>query len=414
MKRIKPIVLLLFLLAIGCTKKSPTEPSFEELFRGEIIKTKTLSTYSASLILQLVTLAGYEVPHDLQYTVKVVSITYVTLDGLGEKVKASGAVMIPQGVDDIPLLSLQHGTVYRRDEVASVSPLNSVEGMVGTLMASLGYVVCVPDYVGYGVSEEMHPYIHAQSLAVSVIDFLRAVRDYCSTEDILLSGQIFLTGYSEGGYATMATHKEIEENYAGEFQLTAVAPMAGSYDLTTMMQNIFQSADYKYVEYLAYIFTAWDHIYQWNRLNDVFYEPYASRMPDLYDGTKGRVEINRELPNDFTELVKAEFIQGVREGTETEVLAVVQENTLLDWAPNAPVRLYHGTADRTVPYYNATTALASLTDAGGTSVELISIQGGTHVSSALPSALAVIDWFAEFRQPVIAKPSEILISDKSF
>jgi len=411
MKKAILTLITITLLLLGCTKKSPTSSSFsEDSVRGERLKTKTLTTYSAPLIQQLINLAGYEIPFDLEQSVKIVSITYVTLDGLGDKVKASGALMIPQELDDMPLLSLQHGTVFKREEVASVSPLNSIEGMAGTLIASLGYVVCVPDYVGFGVSEEMHPYIHAKSLAVSVIDFMRAAQDYCDAKDIILNDQIFLAGYSEGGYATMATHKEIEENYAGEFILTAVAPMAGPYDLETDMQNIFQTADYAELNYLAFIFTAWDHIYQWNNLDYVFYEPYASKMPNLYDGSKGSGEIARELPNDFNQLFRADFIQSVRDGNETDMLAVARENTLLDWAPIAPVRLYHGTADQIVPYHHATTALANLNNAGGT-VELVTIQGGGHVSSALPAFLDVVDWLEGFREPAVAKS---LIADQSF
>jgi len=278
----------------------------------------------------------------------------------------------------------------------------------------MGYLTCVPDYVGVGVAEEMHPYIHAHSLSVSVIDFMRAVRDYCGAKDIALNSQIFLAGYSEGGYATLATQKEIEENYAGEFDLTAVAPMAGPYDLATMMHDVFQNADYTDLNYIGFILTAWDYIYGWNRLDDFFNEPYASKMVDLFDGTKSWGEIAQELPNTFSQLVKNEFTQDMRNGTETDVPAAAQENTLLDWAPIAPVRLYHGDADQIVSYENATTALNNLTNSGGVSVELITIPGGTHESSAEPALLDVIDWFDGFRLPLLAKKQEVFVSNELF
>ncbi len=60
-------------------------------------------------------------------------------------------------------MSIQHGTETKRDRVASVSPENSTEGIVGLLSASMGYLTMVPDYPGFGVSTCMHPYLHAES-----------------------------------------------------------------------------------------------------------------------------------------------------------------------------------------------------------------------------------------------------------
>jgi len=116
MKQTKTIFLILILLVTGCTKKSPTGSSFsEDSIRGERIATKTLSAYTSTQIQNLIALAGFNSPDGLEHSVKIVSITYVTLDGLGEKVQASGALMIPQELDNLPLMSLQHGTESDRD-----------------------------------------------------------------------------------------------------------------------------------------------------------------------------------------------------------------------------------------------------------------------------------------------------------
>jgi hypothetical protein len=47
-----------------------------------------------------------------------------------------------------------------------------------------------------------------------------------------LDGRLFLIGYSQGGHATAAAHRELEARHANEFTVTAAAPMAGALDLS--------------------------------------------------------------------------------------------------------------------------------------------------------------------------------------
>ena len=84
-----------------------------------------------------------------------------------------------------------------------------------SLLASTGYVVSAPDYLGYGASKALpHPYEHAASLASASADMLRATREFCQQQAVSVTQKNFLLGYSEGGYATMALHKYLEANYA--------------------------------------------------------------------------------------------------------------------------------------------------------------------------------------------------------
>ena len=93
-------------------------------------------------------------------------------------------------------MSIQHGTETKADLVASVSPNNSVEGLVGLITASMGYFTVIPDYLGFGVSDIMHPYMHTESIIPCILDFMRAGKSYCSANQISLNGKVFLTGYS--------------------------------------------------------------------------------------------------------------------------------------------------------------------------------------------------------------------------
>ena len=107
-------------------------------------------------------------------------------------------------------------------------------------MASIGYIGSSPDLLGLGVSDDVvHPYVH-KFVAEAVVDKIRAVKNFLCDKGINENGQLFIAGYSEGGYVAMATHQLIEQKYADEFQVTASAPMAGPYDMSFSSKRILQ------------------------------------------------------------------------------------------------------------------------------------------------------------------------------
>ncbi len=389
-------VLLISITFQGCdeSKKIPFEPEIHE--RGEIENVVSMATMTVNDIQQLLASVELAIPFTLSHSVEAISVTYYTIDGSGIEQIASGAILVPQGITDLPMVSIQHGTETKRDLVASVSTVNSVEGFVGLIMASMGYVVLIPDYLGFGVSNVMHPYMHAESLVPSVIDFMRSGKIYCSENQIVLDGRTFLTGYSEGGYVTLVTQKVIEEKYTSEFNLTAVSPSSGPYDLEGMMQTIFQSNSYSNPAYVAFILTSYNTLYNWNRLDDFFNEPYASMMPDLFDGSLTWGEIVNHLPSSFSELMNSAFISDVNNGNEQDFLSVIQDNTVLDWAPQTTIHFFHGESDEIVPIQNAYTAIENLTANDAINIILTVIPNGTHESSGQSAIFGTIEWFETF------------------
>ena len=388
------VVLTFFILTTSC-EKSVFET--EQTAAGDILRTIPIHDYSKDEIVQI--LSSLQVPDsfDVSFSVRAIAIIYQTTDAYGNHIQASGALLIPQDTGSLPVLSLQHGTETKRDRVASVNPTNSVEGVTGLLTASLGYITCIPDYPGFGISLEVHPYMHAGSLANSVIDFLTAAKSYCINNNITLNNQLFLTGYSEGGYSTLAVQKEIEEKYSQQFNITAVAPMAGPYDLKGTSDFLFQQLEYKYPAYIAYLFYAYDTLYQWKRLDEIFQTPYSEKIPALFDGSKTFAEINNQLPTSFHSLLKQNFIENYINGNETALSAALAENSLLNWTPSAPIHFFHGDADDVAPYQNVISAIESFKANGATNIKLTTIPGGTHESSGLPSVFGAVSWFESLR-----------------
>jgi len=391
------LLMLLFFAFQSCNKDENGEPSLPIAHdRGDIIKTTSQGTLSPDDIQQMLDATGTQLPFILNYSVEILSLNYYSIDGFGDQIIVSGAMFLPQGIDDLPMMSMQHGTETKRDLVASVFPGNSVERVIGLVTASMGYVTVVPDYPGFGVSNMMHPYLHEASLVPCVIDLMRACQSYSSKNQITLNGKLFLSGYSEGGYVTLLTQKVIEEKYFSEFNLTAVAPLAGPYDLKGMTDSIFKSGNYGTTAYIGYFLTAYDDLYGWNRLDDYFVAPYADKMPGLYDGSKTWGEIVNQLPASFSELMNPVYIADYLNGDEPDFTNAVQENTLLDWTPLTPIHFFHGDADDIVPYQNALTTIESFTARGADNIQLTTIPGGNHETSGPIAIVGAIQWFEGF------------------
>jgi hypothetical protein len=162
-------------------------------------------------------------------------LTYGTQNTTGGLVRASGLVCLPTPVSsNRPVVSYQHGTIFL-DSDAPSHLLTSPDGLIGAVLAGLGFISVLPDYLGFGDSASMlHPYLHAETLSSATVNMNRAARTFFTDPAIsaTTNGQLFLAGYSEGGYATLATQRVMEQSLSAEFSVTASEPGDGPYDLT--------------------------------------------------------------------------------------------------------------------------------------------------------------------------------------
>jgi len=388
------ILILTGFIVFGCSKDEGPEVEPE---RGDIISVNYIASYAASSLETFIIALDIEFEGTLSHSVDAYKFEYYTENADGVIELASGAVIFPQNESNLPLISLQHGTETKRDMVASAGPIKTPEGLVGLIGGALGFVVCMPDYLGLGSSFSIHPYQHAQSTANACVDLLRAVKSYCNEEAIILNDDLYISGYSEGGYATLALHKDIEMHHANEFQITASAPLAGSYDLKGTVDSVLNEMSYPEPLFVGFLLTAYDDVYDWNRLDDMFMAPYASQMTTLFNGNYTASEISNVLPATIDLLVKEDFISGYLNGSDMEIVNAIEENTLLDWGPVAPIRFYHSNGDEIVPYENMITAAQNLRANGATKIETVTIEGEAHTDAAFVAIPMVMVWFDSLR-----------------
>ena len=162
----------------------------------------------------------------LPYDVDLYKMIYNTVDAHGNPTIASGAFIVPSNTTclEFPIAVYHHGTSLKKTDV----PSNNIqETFIGKVFAAGGYFTCMPDYIGMGESPGLHPYVHGNSEATASIDMIKAAREFITDSLAMIdNGEVFLTGYSQGGHAAMATHKYIEDNnLLNEFNVLASAPL---------------------------------------------------------------------------------------------------------------------------------------------------------------------------------------------
>ncbi|MGP2836352.1 lipase family protein [Serratia nevei] len=136
---------------------------------------------------------------------KVYKVLYSSKDGINDSIRVnSGIIFIPKGTppkNGWPIISWQHGTTGTADQCApSWTGPDQPSKIVISGWLKKGYAVLAADYQGLG-STGIHPYLESKSLAYSVLDLLNASLN----AKLNLQNDIFLHGWSEGGFATVAT-----------------------------------------------------------------------------------------------------------------------------------------------------------------------------------------------------------------
>lgn len=348
-----------------------------------------IGSYTASQLKQLVAFSGIDVsPTLIKYDVKVYKVTYLT-PYKGSEITASGIVVLPQGSDAVSMVSIHHGTIIAHDDAPSEQPLLSEEMVEYAAFASLGFIAVIPDYIGFGAASFfLHPYYVEDLSASSVIDNLKAAAELAESKSVTFDKDLFLVGYSEGGYVTMATHKYLDQNPVPDFNLVASFPAAGGYDIKRMQEHLFGLDEYPNPFYIAYVAYAYKTTFDWKEpLTDWFNEPYASKIPGLFTGQLTGSEINASLTDSIPQLISNDLLTTVDSNPKyAYIVNAFAENSLTDWVPMTPMYMYHGDADTTIPYENSQAVYEQLLDNGASDevAHLITLEGAEHGSGLVP------------------------------
>ena len=273
-------------------------------------------------------------------------------------------------------------------------------------MGGNGFVGVAPDYIH--MSEWSSPghqaFIHARTEANCTIDLFRAVRQYCAAHNVGLSGQVFITGYSQGGNSTVATAKMIQENHPAEFNIMAAAAGGGSYDLSGVCADSLTSTNRVtperhslplVIRSLAIVYqdslTAWGTgITPANVIDTVFKSPYREQLPALLDRFDPMGD-NSFLDSIPARMINDNYLLGFQSDPNHFFRKLLADNDIDDWAPQMPLVLFHSNIDIENPYQNAVNTLAKFQQNGAPDVSLNTVANLTHPAAGQPFVLFALN-----------------------
>jgi predicted esterase len=371
-----------------------------------------------------------------RYSLEFQKVSYPSLGANGQPRTLSGLLILPRALlgsrPAVPILLYQHGTEPYRAYAPSrylenlSRPADYPEVMIAAAIASSGYAVAMADYEGLGDSTAPQPYVHGASLARQVIDMLRASRDIIATAASPCSwnSQLFLLGYSEGGYVTLTTTRELQRNHAAEFTVTAAAPLAGPHDLSGVMRGIMlANSPYKAPYFLPFFLTGYHYAYGAQTTD--FSAPfamtthYAATLPPLFDGNYPSNIISAAMGMSFNpalliappSILTQPFINQLADVTSPVVGFLRENDSYRGWTPTVPIRMFHHRDDDLVPYTNSRAAFTAFSSVGAKRVvslvqETITIPASAssdpaksiHLSAAIPLIFNGWKWLDGYRR----------------
>lgn len=403
------IVIVGLFVTPGCKKESTdpdpaVEPVKEVLVSYEKILTHQVETIKQEIgVWQSIYPEATSIVNNTAYGVDVFKITYNTTFK-GESVIASGLVCLPQSQDSFPIISFQNGTNTLRSDCPSVNPTNYYYTLM-ECMAGNGYIIVFPDYIGFGASAQyLHPYYDKETTDRAVIDMIRACHELLGEKNIQVkfNGEHFLMGYSQGGWATLSALQNIETNYKSTIPVKATSCGAGAYDIMALSTYALAQQVYPGPLYLPYFIYSQQLFGAHNDPLDKFFnEPYTSRIPELFNGTYSNDQVNAQLNDTISVLLKSNMISDFSSGADfAQIRSLLVKNSVTAWNPTSKISFYHGSTDLNVPpeqsllMYNSFLSLG----VGQDKVQFISLPGSDHQFSLLPWGLKTINWFNEIKK----------------
>ncbi len=356
-------------------------------------------------------------------------ITYLSRDAAGNPIRLTGMLYLPpHGLlhfvpKPVSLIAYPHGTELKRDRVPSRNAGD--EWVLGAAAALVGgYAVAMPDLPGMGGADPpaYHPYCHGPSLAYAVADMIQAVIEAFDRDlrfDYAWDDRLYIVGYSAGGYAAMATVRELQLNadrYPG-LRVTGAACMGAPLDLSGAMRKLMVDRELQYTRayFLPYVILGYHAVFPGEVFDpDECFNPVL--LPDILswmDGSRTGTEVDTLLADrlgvDKEHINPRSLLNSdwVARQLDDEVYETSDAGRILrandvwsGWTPNGPMLLLHSPDDECVPIANSQTAFDAFVAAGaGDHVSFHRIgrpgDGFTHVKAALIAVPAAITWFRD-------------------
>lgn len=301
----------------------------------------------------------------------------------------SGLLAVPDTEGkSFPTVSYQHGTVYGRQEVPSFMEQSPETQLMIAQFAGQGYMVIGADYFGLGISKEPEGYMVKGSHQQATYDMVMASRAVTASMK-LSSDKLFLTGWSQGGFVTMALLEKLE---AAGVKVDGAATASAPLDVYALMEGFLvypRKFDAVWLNSIMILSSfAYENYYGVPGLaRALLTDEYYAISKKAYD----RVPFNpSDITTDLRKLIRPEYFepQYFANSAFGKLVASAQSYR---WVIKSPVRNYYGETDEAITTGVGRMAMtyAQSMGSGNPNVEAVSTGPTTHRGTF---ATAVPQW----------------------
>lgn len=350
----------------------------------------------------------------------------------------TGLLVIPKSKagETFPMIALQHPTQVLR----KMSPSNFGTGQgqvivddqltipLALFLGRAGYIVVVADYPGLGDNKEIHPYC-TKRLGSVVTSMMNAVLEFFNVNNIkqTFNGEVYLMGYSEGGYATAVTAQDIEQRYSDIFKIKGVAALDGPHSLSETMRNLMLTAgkDFAAPYFLPYVINGFDDAYgqsvdmvKFDKaiVNPIVTNPETQKLEQFNPNLRARLDgsYSASQINNYMMLMKPyvgpktiltqDFVNALND-RNSKVYSLLKENdSTTRWTPSSQFVFIHNFLDDLVPYNNSNRAYTDWESNKNvtltTFIEYIPGLGSVHAGALIPAVIRGFLWIDSKAYPV--------------
>ncbi len=280
--------------------------------------------------------------------VKLYRVTYnsVVPERGNKPIVATGLIAIPDITGtSFPLVSYQHGTVYEKTQVPSFPDQSPETQLMLAQFAGQGYIVIGADYFGMGSSKEPEGYMVKASHQQATYDMLMASRAVLADLK-LTSGKLFIAGWSQGGFVTMAFLEKLES--AG-VKVDAAATASAPVDIFVALNGFLSfprknDADWVNSLFILSSFSFENYYGVPGLARSLIAEPYYDVARKAYE----REPFNAaDVPTDLHKLIRKDYFDA-QYFAQSAYGKLVAQTAAYRWIIKSPVRNYYGEADEAI------------------------------------------------------------------
>ncbi len=265
-----------------------------------------------------------------------------------------------------------------------------------TLQARLGYVVLIPDYLGFGDSHGQcfHPYIEAKPMVKSVLELTKAAKSLLSFKGYRYKKEVIVTGYSLGGFIAASLVRELETTSNYNIPVSLLVTGGTPCYLKQIADGVRASDEVDASHLLPYAIWGYKkNGYPQINTADILKEPYASTSWQYFDGTYD--DVVSKLPNKVRDLYTDKFIDYLDiDPSISYIKDILDDNSVKPWRNKCRFIMTHGTSDITVYYQNAADFATDQKKIGSVTFYPTI---GTHIGGVLPYYIKASEFISRYR-----------------